>query len=117
MTLPERGVAWNWVGRTVLDRDGAEIGVCRAMLTDDATGQPEWLYAEVDEATVIVPLVDATETDEHVRVSVSRTAATSAPPPAGDTEHLSQDEEAALYRHYGIEYSTAVSETLLPAGV
>src|SRR4051794_27867993 len=116
MTLPERGVAWNWVGRTVIDRDRGEIGICRAMLTDDGTGLPEWLYVEVDETTVIVPLVGATEVGEHVQVAVSRGEARSAPPPVGDKQHLSQGEEAALYQHYGIEYSRDASETLLPAG-
>ncbi|WP_448625298.1 hypothetical protein [Geodermatophilus sp. URMC 64] len=87
------------------------------MLTDDGTGLPEWLYAEVDEATVIVPLVDATEAGEHVQVAVSRSKVGDAPRPAGDTQHLSQGEEAALYRHYGIEYSRAASETVLPTDV
>ncbi|MGY1808843.1 hypothetical protein ACI8AF_15855 [Blastococcus sp. SYSU D00669] len=115
MALPGPDVVPKWVGRTVVDQDGAELGVCRALLTDDATGLPEWLYAEVGEATVVVPLVDATEDGDRVRVAFSGNVVREAPPPTGDTEHLSAGEEAALYRHYGIEYSEEVSETLLPA--
>jgi hypothetical protein len=117
VALPERGRAQDWVGRTVVDRDGAEIGVCRAVLTDDGTGLPEWLYADIAGRTVIVPLVDAAEIGERVQVAVSRVDVGTAPPPTGDTQHLSQGEEAALYQHYGIEYSRAASDTLLPADV
>jgi hypothetical protein len=117
MALPARGIVQTWVGRTVVDRDGTEIGVCTAVLTDDGTGLPEWLYAQVDQATVIVPLVDATEVGDRVQVAVSRTDVGNAPPPAGDTQHLSQGEEAALYQHYGIEYSRTASETVLPTDV
>jgi hypothetical protein len=45
MTLPDRDAARDWLGRTVVDRDGAEIGVCAALLADEATGLPEWMYA------------------------------------------------------------------------
>jgi hypothetical protein len=116
MTLPEPDLALTWVGKTVVDRGGEEVGVCRAVLTDDGTGFPEWLYAEVEDRTVIVPLLGATESGEHVQVQVEGDQARSAPRPAGDTQHLSQAEEAALYRHYGIEYSRSVSDTVLPVG-
>ena len=62
MTLPDRDAARDWIGRTVIDRDGAEIGVCAALLADEATGLPEWMYAERGEETVVVPLLDATGT-------------------------------------------------------
>ncbi|MGY1680830.1 hypothetical protein [Geodermatophilus sp. SYSU D01176] len=114
MTLPDRDAARDWVGRTVVDRDGAEIGVCAALLADEATGRPEWLYAERDEATVVVPLLDATGSGDRVQVAVTRADAEGAPR-FGPTRELSQDQEAALYRHYGIEYSTATSDSLLPA--
>jgi hypothetical protein len=49
-----------------------------------------------------------------VQVTVTRADADGAPR-FGPTRQLSQDQEAALYRHYGIEYSTATSDSLLPA--
>ncbi|MGY1604570.1 PRC-barrel domain-containing protein [Geodermatophilus sp. SYSU D00815] len=115
MAMPGRSRIHEWVGRSVVDREGAEIGVCSAVLTDDATGLPEWLYADADGSTVVVPLVDATEVGDRVQVTVSRGDAVTAPSPAGDPEHLSRSEEAALYQHYGIEFSTAASESVLPA--
>jgi hypothetical protein len=113
MTLPDRDAARDWLGRTVVDRDGAEIGVCAALLADEATGLPEWMYAERDEETVVVPLLDATEDGDRVQVTVTRADADSAPR-FGSARELSQDQEAALYRHYGIEYSTTTSDSLLP---
>ncbi|SDY69513.1 hypothetical protein SAMN05660209_03476 [Geodermatophilus africanus] len=114
MTLPDREAARDWVGRTVVDRDGAEIGVCAALLADEATGRPEWMYADRDEATVVVPLVDATGSGDRVQVAVTRDQAESAPR-FGPSRELSQDQEATLYRHYGIDFSTATSDSLLPA--
>jgi len=113
MTLPDRDAARDWLGRTVVDRDGAEIGVCAALLADEATGLPEWMYAERDEETVVVPLLDATENGGRVQVTVTRDDADSAPR-FGPARELSQDQEAVLYRHYGIEYSTTTSDSLLP---
>jgi hypothetical protein len=114
MTLPDRDAARDWIGRTVVDRDGAEIGVCAALLADEATGLPEWMYADRDEVTVVVPLLDATGTGDRVQVTVTRADADGAPR-FGPARELSQEQEAELYRHYGIEYSTSTSDSLLPA--
>lgn len=115
MALPDRDAARGWVGKTVVDRDGVEIGPCTAVLADDATGLPEWLSATFGETTTILPIVDAAERGGQVQVSISRIDVPGAPS-VGSARHLSQDEEAAIYRHYGIDYSRAASETLLPAG-
>src|SRR3712207_9098578 len=92
MTLPDRDAARDWIGRTVVDRDGAEIGVCAALLADEATGLPEWMYAERGELTVVVPLVDATSSGDRVQVTVTRTQADGAPR-LGPARELSQDQE------------------------
>jgi hypothetical protein len=105
----------DWVGRTVVDRDGAETGTCRAVLTDDATGLPEWMYAELDGDTVVIPLLDAAEDGDRLRVTASRAQVVDAPR-VGGSQKLSAAQEVALYQHYGIEYSTAASETVLPVG-
>ncbi|SDN41230.1 hypothetical protein [Geodermatophilus sp. DSM 45219] len=114
MTLPDRDAARDWIGRAVVDRDGAEIGVCAALLADEATGLPEWMYAERGEETVVVPLLDATGSGDRVQVTVTRADADGAPR-FGSSRELTQDQEAELYRHYGIEYSKATSDSLLPA--
>ncbi|MGY1630895.1 hypothetical protein ACI784_04175 [Geodermatophilus sp. SYSU D01186] len=114
MGLPARDAARNWVGRTVVDRQGTPIGPCTAVLADEATGLPEWMYVEVDEASAVVPVVDAAETGDQVRVTVNRAQVVGAPS-VGDTHRLSEAQEEQLYRHYGIDYSRQTSESLLPA--
>ncbi|MGY1820453.1 hypothetical protein [Geodermatophilus sp. SYSU D00079] len=115
MGLPGRDAARNWIGKTVVDREGAPLGPCAAVLADEATGLPEWVYVQVEEARAVVPVVDAAETGDRVQVTVSRAQVVSAPV-AGDTPRLTEAQEGELYRHYGIEYSRETSESLLPAG-
>jgi hypothetical protein len=114
MALPKRDRAANWVGQTVIDRDGTEIGSCTAVFADDATGLPEWICVGFEGRSVVIPVVDAAERGGRVQVAVGRADVVSAPS-VDDTEHVSGDQEVALYRHYGIEYSRAASDTLLPA--
>ncbi|MEX5718069.1 PRC-barrel domain-containing protein, partial [Geodermatophilus maliterrae] len=113
MALPDRDSVRNWVGMTVVGRDDAEIGEITHLLADDETGAPEWMYATVDGDTVVVPLLDATEVDGRVRVVVERTAVVAAPR-FGESRELTTDQEAELYLHYGIQYSTETSESVLP---
>ncbi len=113
MNMPERNVALMWVGRTVVDRDGAEIGACTAVFADDATEQAEWVCSEFDGGTVFIPAVGAAESDGMVQVVISREDVAGAPS-VGGPEHISGDEEVALYRHYGIPHSRDASPTVLP---
>ncbi len=115
MALPERDEARNWVGWTVVDRDGVEIGAVTAVLADEDTGLPEWVYVEVDGVDAVVPALDAGGSEERVTVTVTRAQVTAAPS-AGGARELSQAQEADLYRHYGIEASRETSDSLLPAG-
>jgi hypothetical protein len=116
MALPDRDEALGWLGKTVVDRDGAKLGRCTAVFTDDATGVPEWVGVRLGAVMAFVPLLDAEEAGGRVRVGVKRDQVLSAPL-LGSHERISEDQEAVLYRHYGIEHSRAASASLLPAGV
>jgi hypothetical protein len=60
-----------------------------------------------------VPLSEAREAEDDLQVPFDKAQVESAPDvDAG--EELSQEEEAALYRHYGLEYSDEESATGLP---
>ncbi|MGR6967494.1 PRC-barrel domain-containing protein [Geodermatophilus sp. URMC 61] len=111
MGLPERNEAKDWVGWTVVDREGTELGAITAVLADESTGRPEWVYVEVEGASAVVPALDADGSGGRVTVAVTRAQVTAAPSVGGARE-LSTDQEADLYRHYGI---AASSSTLLPA--
>lgn len=114
MGLPGRDEARNWVGWTVVDREGTELGAITAVLADESTGRPEWVYVEVEGASAVVPALDADGADGRVSVVVTRAQVTAAPS-AGGARELSTALEADLYRHYGITVSSEASETLLPA--
>lgn len=115
MEFPDRDVAMAWVGRTLVDRDGAEIGACTAVFTDDGTQLTEWVCSELAGAAVFIPAVGAAESSGKVQVAVRRADIADAPR-VGGPEHISTDEEAALYRHYGIPHSRDASPTVLPTG-
>lgn len=115
MEFPDRNVAEAWLGRTLVDRDGVQIGACTAVLFDDATRVTEWVCSEVAGAAVFIPAVGAAESDDTVQVAVSRDAVTRAPS-VGDAQHISAEDEAVLYQHYGMPHSREASPTVLPTG-
>jgi outer membrane biosynthesis protein TonB len=117
MTLPDREDAQHWVDRNVVDKDGADLGTVTRVYADLDSGAPEWLLiARSEERTAIVPLMDAADHDGHIRVTVALAQVDDAPQPA-EQERLSTDEEAALYQHYGVEFASTTSESVLPASV
>jgi hypothetical protein len=113
MGLPARDEAREWVGWMVVDREGTELGSCTAVLADESTGRPEWVYVEVEGADAVVPALDADGSGGRVTVAVTRAQVTAAPS-VGGARALSTEQEADLYRHYHIEASRETSETLLP---
>jgi len=115
MALPERDVAAGWVGMSVVDRGGTPIGACTAVVAAEATDLPQWVWVELEGLAVFVPLADAIESGGVVRVAVDY-ADVAAAPTVGETGPISEEEEAALYRHYGIGSSQVASETVPPGG-
>ncbi len=107
--------AYQWRGRTVLDRDGDKIGKVEEVYVDEVTEAPEWILVEsglLSKKRHLVPLRDAFPVGEDVKSrSTSRVEAA----PTVDPEpELSQEDEERLYHHYGLEYSEARSESGLP---
>ncbi len=94
MTLPERRVVMAWVGRSVLDRAGRELGVCTAVLTDD-DGAARWLAVDVAGQTAFVPVRGAAESAGTVRVAVRHEDVARAPA-AGSAGGLSEEEQSTL---------------------
>ncbi len=115
MALPSPDEVKSWGGKMVVDRAGLPIGTVTQVYTDDDTGLPEWATIKLGEATIFLPLLDAVEQDGQVRVAVRRDDVAKAPMVV-DRHHISPDEEARLYRYYGIPYSPRSSRSGLPAG-
>jgi uncharacterized protein (TIGR02271 family) len=96
----------SWRGRQLLDRDGEKVGKIDEVYLDSTTNQPEWALVNTGlfgTKSTFVPLRDATATDDEVRVSHEKSHIKDAPSIDADGE-LSQREEAALYRHYDLDY-------------
>jgi uncharacterized protein (TIGR02271 family) len=117
MSAPSIETAQAWQGRTMVDPAGDKLGTIDAIYLDDETGQPEWatvtsgLFAA---KAAFVPLAQAQDTGDSVQVPYDKQQVIDAPAMEADGS-LSQDEEAELYRHYGLDYSEHRSDSGLPA--
>jgi uncharacterized protein (TIGR02271 family) len=112
----DQAVAWR--GRNAVDADGTKIGTVEEVYLDADTDQPEWLAVMTGlfgSKISFVPIADATDTGGDVRVPYSKDQVKDAPHAEADGR-LSQQEEAELYRHYGLDYSQSRSDTGLADG-
>jgi uncharacterized protein (TIGR02271 family) len=105
-------------GHDLYDRDGSKIGAIEEIYLDTETNEPEWALVHTGlfgTKRTFVPLRDASERDEDLSVPFEKSQVKDAPgiDPNGQ---LSQNEEAELYRHYGLEYSDRRSDTGLAEG-
>jgi uncharacterized protein (TIGR02271 family) len=115
---PSIDTVQSWQGRTMVDPAGDKLGTIDAIYLDDETGQPEWATVTrglFSAKAAFVPLAQAQDLGDGVQVPYDKQQVTDAPSPQADGS-LSQDEEAELYRHYGLEYSEHRSDSSLPAG-
>jgi len=118
MAAPSIETVQSWQGRAMVDPAGDKLGTIDAIYLDDETGQPEWalVYTGLFTAKIVfVPLAQAQATGDSVQVPYDKDQVTSAPTMRADGS-LSQDDEAKLYRHYGLDYSEHRSDSGLPAG-
>jgi uncharacterized protein (TIGR02271 family) len=118
MTPTDSAVA-EWRGSNAVDSDGQKIGTIEEIYMDTETGKPEWLAVKTGmfgSKLSFVPIAEATASaGDDVRVPYAKQQVKDAPNAEADGE-LSQEEEANLYRHYGLDYSEARSDSGLPEG-
>jgi uncharacterized protein (TIGR02271 family) len=115
--MPDIDTIQNWQGRTMVDPAGDKLGTIDAIYLDDDTGQPEWATVTTGlfgTKTTFVPLAQAQATGDSVQVPYDKQWVKDAPNMDADGQ-LSQDEEAELYRHYGLDYTESRSDSGLPA--
>jgi uncharacterized protein (TIGR02271 family) len=114
---PSIDTVQSWQGRTMVDPAGDKLGTIDAIYLDNETGQPEWATVTsglFTAKTAFVPLAQAQAMGDSVQVPYDKDQVKDAPSMAADGQ-LSQ-EEAELYRHYGLDYSEYRSDSGLPAG-
>ena len=117
MAQTQEAVA-SWRGSTAVDSDGGKIGKIEEIYMDAETGKPEWLAVTTGlfgSKVSFIPIAKASEAGGEVRVPYDKRQVKDAPTAEADGE-LSQQEEAALYRHYGLDYSEFRSDSGLAEG-
>ena len=74
MPRPSIETVRGWRERTMVDREGAPLGRIAHIYLDQATEEPEWALVATGQGgrQVFVPLVDAAEHQDQVRVPVER---------------------------------------------
>jgi uncharacterized protein (TIGR02271 family) len=105
--------AYDWQGRTLKDRNGDKIGKIDSLYVDEQTDQPEWALVNTGlfgSKSSFVPIAGAAPEGEDVVVQVEAQQVKDAPKMDPDGE-LSEEQEAELFRHYGIDYTEAGSVT------
>ena len=106
----------DWRGREMVDPDGTKIGKIEEIYVDQQTDEPEWALVNtgmLGGKSAFVPLSEATEDRDEVRVPFAKDHIKDAPgmDPSGE---LTRDEEAELYRHYEMDYGKSQSDSGLP---
>jgi uncharacterized protein (TIGR02271 family) len=105
-------------GSTVVGRDGQKIGSVEDIYLDRETEEPEWAMVRTGlfgSRGTFVPLSEATMQGSEIAVPYSKDQVKSAPNMDPDGE-LSHEQEAELYRYFGLDYSDDRSDTSLPQG-
>jgi hypothetical protein len=101
----------DWRGQEVIDTDGAKLGKLEDVYYDGETDEPAWISVKtglVSKSLTLVPLTHASVGRDFLRVQ--RTKGEFKKAPSFDTDiELTLDDEAATYRHYGLDYTPAGS--------
>ncbi|MBJ7599283.1 MAG: photosystem reaction center subunit H [Candidatus Nephthysia bennettiae] len=101
------------VGKNVVGSDGEKIGQVEELYFDTDSQQPEWISVTTGwfgTHRSLVPLADASEDDGGLRIPYAKAQVQEAPHYDPGTE-LSVEEEADLYRHYGVTGGERGSES------
>lgn len=106
-------------GADVYDSEGDKIGRAGQVFLDDETGRPEWVTVNTGlfgTNESFIPLAGAEFADQGLTVPFAKDVVKDAPNVDTGDDHLSQDEERALYEHYGLDYSERRSDSRLASG-
>ena len=105
MTSLPRDQVLQFRGEDLADRAGEKIGSIEEIYVDAETGEPEWALVHTGmfgTKRTFVPLQGATVEDGKLTVPLEKATVKDAPPVEPNGQ-LSQQEEAELHRHFGIE--------------
>jgi len=97
-------------GGNVVSTDGDKIGSIGQVYLDDQTSEPEWVTTKTGlfgTAESFVPLAGATISGQDVVVAFGKDKVKDAPRVGDSDGHLTEEQEAELYRYYGLDNGPA----------
>ena len=103
-----------WRDTDLYDTHGDKVGTIRSVYLDDETDQPEWLGVNTGmfgTNETFVPIEGVTFEGNRPVTRYSRDEIKDAPNVDADRGHLSAEEEARLYQHFGRSYSARSTPT------
>src|SRR3954451_16352882 len=116
--MPTMDEIKTWQDQEAHGRDGQKLGTIADIYLDRDTGEPEWAAIKTGlfgTKVSFAPLAEATDSADGVQLPYTKDQIKDAPNAEADGE-LSRGGEDALYRHYGLDYSEAPSDSGLPTG-
>lgn len=93
------------IGQDVHGSDGSKLGTVGQVYLDDTTGNPEWATVQTGlfgTKESFVPIADATLDQRGLTVPFDKSRVKDAPRVEAENGHLDVEEEAELYRYYGM---------------
>ncbi|MCA0143996.1 DUF2382 domain-containing protein [Blastococcus sp. LR1] len=93
------------IGSTAVASDGGKLGKVGEVYLDDETGQPEWATVNTGlfgTRETFIPLAQADFSGDQLRFPYEKAKVKDAPRVDDESGHLSPEEEAELYRYYGL---------------
>jgi hypothetical protein len=99
-------------------RPANKLGTIEDIYLDQETGEAEWVALKTGMfggKLSFAPLAQARQDGDTIVLPYEKEQIKKAPRVEADGA-LSQEEEAELYRHYGLDYTETRSDTGLPAG-
>ncbi|MEJ7720038.1 MAG: PRC-barrel domain-containing protein [Ilumatobacteraceae bacterium] len=99
------------IGQTAHDRDGNKVGEVADLYYDTDSGHLEWLAVTTGlfgSKVSFVPIAGSTQDDDGLVVAPDKATIKDAPRIDPDGR-LTEEEERALYAHYGLESSASSS--------
>ena len=99
-------------GRSLMGADGEKLGTIEEIYLDSQSGRPEWALINTGlfgTKHSFVPIQQASGDGDDLRVPFDKDTVKDAPKMEADGR-LSEQEEAELYRHYGMEYGEPRSD-------
>jgi uncharacterized protein (TIGR02271 family) len=105
--------ARTWRGHDAVGPDANKLGTIEDIYLDQETGEPEWVALKTGmfgSKLSFAPLSQARQDGDTIVLPYEKDQIKNAPRVEADGA-LSQEEEAQLYRHYGLDYGESRSDT------